>query len=268
MITFNASTSDRDALIIDEPYQIMPGGRSACPQSVVDSMPTMSNPNVLLHASYVTKVFRAEPTPVVRMNIRNYVKIAHKLGTRDILIHFPEGYADHRDFVHGVSLLLSEMDDCLIHFEVAPLYQDIRKRFDMNKDNGPEVYLQLVATWLRQIPRDQFHRFRMVVDTAHLYCNGYSVDDQIKFIERFKPMIKYIHLNGCQTAQFTRDKHIPMYSPDNRIDDWDKLMRYIATIDKILIVEDSNTAGDYDEWKRFASRYGLKIVQNRSIYSI
>ena len=88
-------------------------------------------------------------------------------------------------------------------------------------------------------------KFRIVVDTAHLYANGLTIDQMIEYIEKWKKNIKYIHFNGNANSIFTRDLHVPMYSERNKFSDIEKLSDYVSKNKFILIAEDSTIKGTF-----------------------
>ena len=64
----------------------------------------------------------------------------------------------------------------------------------------------------------------------------------------------------------SKDKHIPMYKPKNKIDEVDKLMTYLAKMKVVLIAEDSTEKGNYDEWHEFCDKFGIKLIDfNKSL---
>ena len=271
MLSFNASTTDREALSkINEPYQILPGGRSSFQAKDVATFIESDNPNVLIHASYITRPFKEDISNVTRINLRNYVALAKRIGTRDILIHMPSNVLEYEEYAFGIDSIIEFIikNDCVCHLETNPISKELQTYLEMNRSNAVSIYNNYTDALLDIIPERYADKFFICVDTAHLFANGFNTESMIKYIKKYKHMIKYIHFNGNMNAMFTKDKHVPMYRSDNRIDDVDALTKYCVKTKKILIAEDSTEKGSYDDWVKFCDEYKISIVKFNEVYSI
>ena len=271
MISFNASTVDKDKLSkIDEPFQIMPGGRSSLSNQQISEFEDMKNENILIHSSYITRPFSSIISNITRINLRNYTILARKLGTKDILIHMPSSLSDLTNFTTGLECIDKEVIDngCICHLETNPLTKDLFRHLDMNKDNAYEKYDYYMEAIMESIPKKYIGSYRIVIDTAHLHANGLSTDEMIRLMDKWKKYIKYVHFNGNDNGIFTRDLHVPMYMERNKLKDTDKLASYLAKNNLIGIAEDSTIKGDYDQWKQYCDSHDLKLVKYSDIYSI
>lgn len=272
-LTFNASTSDRDALasVSDEPFQIMPGGRSVLDSATVDTFHEMKNNRILIHASYITRPFNADVKPYTNLNLKCYSKLAHRLGTKHILIHMPSNLEEYEHYADGLILISKFICDqgCFCHLETNPMTKDLRLHLGINKDNAVRKYYRYIDMLFDVIPATYRESFRMAVDTAHMFANGFDGLEIVKFLKKYEDKIDFIHLNGNKNAMFTRDNHIPMYdSVNNRIDHVPEIMKQLSSMHIPLIAEDSTIKGSYSLWKDFVSEYGIDIVEERLMYSI
>lgn len=300
ILSFNASTADRKALasvassdlssssnsstssnssssslssedLVKVPFQIMPGGRSTLTTDELTTFLPSSDPNILIHASYITRPFSASPKPYTKLNLKNYSLLAKRLGTKNILIHMPSSCEEYEHYTNGIEMICEYIcsQDCICHLETNPLTKDLRLELGITKTNAVEEYEKYIKTLFDLLPDKYCKSFRIVVDTAHLFANGFSGEDIIKFLKKHESKIEFIHLNGNKNAMFTRDNHVPMYdSIANKIDHVDEIMKEISKMKKFLIAEDSTVKGTYEEWKEFCKKYGIKIVEYNKIYSI
>ena len=271
MLSFNASTVDREALAsIHEPYQILPGGRSSFQAKDATTFKEGKNENVLIHASYITRPFKEDVSNVTRINLRNYATLAKRIGTKDILIHMPSNITEYEEFAFGVDAIIEYVikNDCVCHLENNPLSKELQKYLKMDRSNAVKVYNEYTEQLIKILPPRYADKFYICVDTAHLFANGFNTDAMIDYIKKYNKLIKYIHFNGNMNPMFTKDKHVPMYRSDNRIDKVDELTKYCASTKKILIAEDSTEKGTYDDWCKYCSKYGISIVKFNSLYSI
>ena len=271
MLSFNASTVDREALgKITEPYQILPGGRSVFQAKDVATFVACDNANVLIHSSYITRPWKEDISNVTRINLRNYAALAKRIGTKDILIHMPSNVQEYDEAAFGIEAIIEYVinNDCYCHLETNPMSKELRTKLKVTKETAVKETYDMTEMLLGLVPKKYRDSFFICVDTAHLFANGFDTEHMIEYIEKYKPIIKYIHFNGNKNPMFTSDKHVPMYRSDNKIDDADKLTSYCSKIKKILIAEDSTEKGTYDEWKRYCEKYGIGIVAYDDVYSI
>ena len=271
MISFNASTSNKEELAsLKCPFQIMPGGRSSLSSKLIEEFKPMENSNILIHSSYITRPFSSEISNITRINLRNYSTLAHKLGTKDILVHMPSSVMELTNFVNGLECINKEVVDngCICHLETNPLSKDLFQYMEITKKNAYDKYDEYVEALWTSIPKKYQSHYRIVVDTAHLHANGLSTEDMLKFMTKWRKHIKYLHFNGNANAIFTRDLHVPMYMERNKLTDTDALAKYLVDEDLIGIAEDSTVKGSYDDWNKYCKKHGLKLVPKSDLFSI
>lgn len=271
MISFNASTVNKEELSkLNCPFQIMPGGRNSLSSKQIDEFIDMKNPNILIHSSYITRPFSSDITNITRINLRNYATLAHKLGTKDVLIHMPSSVMELTNFVNGLACINKELIDngCICHLETNPLTKDLFKYLSMNKDNAFDKYENYVEAIWESIPKKYIKNYRIVVDTAHLHANGLNTEEMIRFMDKWKEQIKYVHFNGNANTIFTRDLHVPMYMNKNQLKEVNKLAEHLYKEKLIGIAEDSTVKGSYEGWVEFCEKYKLRLVENNDIFSI
>lgn len=272
ILTFNTATSDKNKLfkLGNIPFQIMPGGRSSLSTDDISKFKNMENENILIHASYITRPFNSEVSNITKINLRNYTILASKLGTKDVLIHMPSSLLELKNFSNGIETIYQNVirNNCICHLETNPLTKELIKLLKIDKSNAFEIYSNYTNALWQSIPEKIKPYFRIVVDTAHLYANGLTPTQMIKFIDNWKDQIKYIHFNGNGNSIFTRDLHVPMYSDKNKFDDITELSNYVAKNKFILIAEDSTIKGTYDDWKSYCDKYKINLVPYSDILSI
>ena len=275
ILSFNVSTSDKENLKnIDGPFQIMPGGRATLSYKMIDQFPVMTNDRILIHANYLTRPFTFEPSFLTKTNLSNYAILAKKLGTKNILIHMPSNVKEYENYNIGLQLIIEKIikEGCLCHLEVNPISIELRKYLDMKSDDASnlrEKYYEYIDWILAGIPIRYKDKFRIVIDTAHMFSNGFNGLDMIAFIKKYLQYVDFIHFNGTKAIfANTKDLHIPMYLPMNKIENVDELVTYISQTGKILIAEDSTEKGTYVDWCKFCKKYGIKIVKENEMMSI
>ena len=272
ILSFNANTNDKNIFRdLTNHLQIMPGGRSSLSTATVNSFPMVKNPNILIHASYITRPFTEDPSFVTITNLKNYVSLGKRLGTKHILIHMPSNVNEFNNYNVGLQIIIETIceKDMLCHFEVNPLSRELRELLGITRENEIEKYYEYTDEILKAIPKKYKNNFRIVIDTAHLFANGFTGKDMIPYIDKYKDMIEFIHFNGNKSSiSNSKDKHIPMYKSGNNIKEVKELTTYISSLKKLLIAEDSTERGTYDEWKKFCETYDIKIVPFDSHYSI
>lgn len=266
VLSFQASCSAASRAEIDKlinsnwPFQVMPGGRSVLSSKQIDEFPTGENPNVLIHSTYIVRPFGdPEKLHVAKLCLTNYARLAKKIGSTAVLVHMPASPNELTRFGQGIELI----DECLtpygcvLHLETEPLTKSMRDKLEMNEENAYEIYCNYTDR-LFEVARDA----RLVVDTAHLFANGLSADDQISFIERYKEQIDFIHLNGNSNNRFHSDKHTPMFSANNKIANSDKLVRAIVALGKTCIAENSTEGSTRAKWIDYADKLGFILPPN------
>ena len=271
ILTFNCSTSDRHALAqLKCPFQIMPGGHKCLSAAELATFEEMNNDSILIHMNYITRPFSNDISAVTKLNIKNCVKLAHRLGTRHILVHMPSNISEYNAYVVGLDFLLKEVCDkgCILQLETNPLSKELRNYLEIDKGNAAMKYYEYTNRLLASIPKKYKDSVHIVVDTAHLFSNGLLGEDMPAYIQRYLNIIDFIHLNGNLNSILTRDNHVPMYDSRNRIDSIDDLMDYLSSIKRILVTENSTEKGDYKHWQSFCKKYELTLVAESPLMSI
>lgn len=272
IITFNASTegnNKKEMAKIKQPFQIMPGGRSKLSSSIISSFPEMKNENILIHVSYMTRPFSDSSIYITKENLKHYVNLCKKLGTKNILIHFPTNIKEYSRFSIGLEMIINILtkNNIICNFEIAPFSKELREYLEINKDNAYEKTVEYIDELFEQIPKTYIKMFKFVPDTAHLYVNGIENKFMIDIFEKYKSKISFVHLNGNKSVMFSPDKHIPIYK-SNRIENVDEIMKYLSKTNYILIAENSTEKGRYSEWVKFAEKYKISIVDDNEVYSV
>lgn len=268
ILTFNCTTANRRSLAeLKCPFQIMPGGRKCLSTAELATFEEMKNENILIHMSYITRPFSSDISAITKLNIKNCVKLAHRLGTHHILIHMPSNINEYTSFAVGLDFLFKEVCDkgCLLHLETNPLSKELRNYLGIDKTNAADKYLEYTDHLLSLVPSKYKDSVHIVVDTAHLFSNGLLAEDMPAYMQKYLSKIDFIHLNGNMNSILTRDAHVPMYDSRNRIGHIDELMEYISSIKKILISENPTEKGEYKRWQAFCAKYDLELVEESSI---
>lgn len=270
ILTFNASTEGKNKdefPLIKEPFQIMPGGRSKLSSRLISQFPECQNKDIIIHASYITRPFSEVSTFISRENLKHYLHLCERLGTKNMLIHLPTNVKEFSNFSLGLEMIIKilSINNIICHFEIAPLSKELRDYLEINKENAYDKIIEFVEKLFSQIPEKFKTYFKFVPDTAHLFANGVSGENIINFIDKFKSKINYIHLNGCKSAQFAPDKHTPIYK-SNKIENVDEIMKYLVKNKFILITENSTEKGTREEWVKFCEKYKIEIVKPNDVY--
>lgn len=271
LVTFNCSTSNRRALAeLTCPFQIMPGGHKCLSAAELATFEEMKNENILIHMNYITRPFSNEISAVTKLNIKNCVKLAHRLGTQHILIHMPSNINEYNAYAIGLDFLFKEVCDkgCILQLETNPLSKELRNYLEIDKKNAVAKYYEYTNHILSMIPQKYKKSVHIVVDTAHLFSNGLYGEDMPAYIQKYLNLIDFIHLNGNLNSILTKDAHVPMYDSRNRIDSVDELMEYLSSIKRILVTENSTEKGEYKRWQAFCKKYELDLVDESSIMSV
>ena len=168
---------------INGPFQIMPGGRGVLSNSVAASFPDIDNPGVIIHISYITRPFTDEPSAVTKTNLRNYAVVCEHLNTKNILIHMPSNVSEYENYDIGLELIIEYVckKGLICHLETNPLTMEFIRYYDINDENMVEKYIEYTDELLAQIPKKYKSSFKIVVDTAHLFANGFHTADMIRY---------------------------------------------------------------------------------------
>ena len=243
ILTFNCSVLDKENLTaISSPFQIMPGTIRHIRAS---DFPKFTNPNILVHLNYITRPFSKlaiEKGSMTRYGLKCY----KELSIKDILVHGPASEEEWDNLGTGFKVLKDEIGE-YIHFEIPTFTGTF-------KSQSPPIITYL-DTLLEYSP-EAF----LIPDTAHLYANGVDGEEMIEIIEKYKDRIKYIHFNGNLSPMGKQDRHTPMFYDNNKIKEISKLSKYIASLNKICIVE-NRVGEDWDKWVDYSVEYGFKLVE-------
>lgn len=273
ILSFNLSVSDKkNVSSIDEPFQIMPSTRNYLSDKSIDSYPNCKNENIIIHMNYITKIFRKDSIELnssERKSLQQYVKLAKKLGTKNILIHMPYSVDEMYNIGDGFKIIYDELlkKDITVHLEITAWTKDLMNNMKIHDSNPKEYisnYLTKIINYMNIFPSDKFY---VVIDTAHLFADGCEVDDMIYIINKFKNKIKYIHLNGNINPKFTSDSHVPLFGSKNKIKNWEKLSKFCASLNIICIAEITKFGTDWKEWEKYAGENGFKLVSFNDKYS-
>ena len=255
----------------NEPFQIMPSTRTVLSDKSINSYPKCNNENILIHMNYITKVFKNEAienNSFERISLRQHVKLARKLGTKNILIHMPSNENELNNLGVGFKVMYDELisNGMIVHLEIASWSKQLISK--LTKDTQPKEYVtNFITKILSFMNTFAYNDFHIVIDTAHLHANGCDEDDMEYIIMKFKDKIKYIHFNGNINNKFTCDSHTAMFANNNKIKNWQKLSEFCAKLNKICIAEITKTGSEWNEWVNYANEYGFKLVEYNNKYS-
>ena len=137
ILTFNFSVANRKLLSeYHEPFQIMPATQNLVQDKDIEKYVDISNPNILIHMNYITRMFSSkalEKGTMIRHSLRQYHKLADKIGTKDILIHMPQSLMEWNNFELGFRSIYEELikdTDLVIHFEITAWSKDLHTFFE------------------------------------------------------------------------------------------------------------------------------------------
>lgn len=274
-ISFNVSVAgDKSFLSTYEyPMQIMPQQRKTITSQMLSQYPNISKKRIAcVHTSYVTRAFSEKilDNGFQRLNILNYLALADRIGFQYILVHGPESMKEWNilyaclNILHGLEQKSGTDVKVIIEMPAfkGSFIDDLKERMAEDKsyeksDIKDIKILDYLSYYFDHIIEQGFD---IVLDTAHLYSNGASVEDMIALFKRYEKNMKISHLNGNKNRQFTSDAHCPIFSDKNRIERVNVLMDYLSTTKLILITENASEGTEYKEWKRFADKYKLSII--------
>lgn len=252
ILTFNYSVPENKSGV-NLPYypvQIMPFSRSRMSRNSVIPYPNVEKYNQsVLHISYICKPFGKnllEPANRELLNI--YRQLATKIKF-DLLIHGPSNLFELNNYEIGMNIIRTIFDGFEYKVIVEVPTFNSGTKIDMRE------YLDRL---IKEFPNDSFG---ICLDTAHLYANGCSTNDMIEIIQEYRDVILAIHLNGNENEQFKPDRHVEIFNPANKIPDVPKLMETLKTLDVPLIAEITRATYNYSDWKSFADRYEIPIVE-------
>lgn len=268
ILSFNTSVSDKNNLsTISEPYQIMPSTQTMLLDRYITAYPTAKLPGLLIHMNYITKPFSPsaiETNSMERKSLRQYVKLAQKLGTKNILIHGPNSLSEYQHLAVGMKVIKDELisSGMKLQMEIPSFTRDLIDHFLGISDNPIKnmlLYLTELSKYLSLFPEGSYG---LVPDTAHLYADGIETMEGFETIfTKFKPIIEYVHFNGNINAKYKSDIHCPMFAKSNKITCWKELSSFVSGFNVICIAENTKNKSDYDDWKLFSNEFGFKLVK-------
>ena len=273
ILTFNLSVSDKNNLSsIDEPFQIMPSTRNILTDKSINAYQNGNNGNIIIHMNYITRIFKKdalENGSPERLSLSQHAKLAKKLGTKNILIHMPSTENEVDNIGIGFKIMYDELltKGITVHLEITAWSKGLMDKMKVY-DGDPKEYVSNFITkiigYINLFPPDSFY---LVFDTAHLYSDGCEVDDMIFIIDKFKHLVKYIHLNGNINYKFSSDSHAPLFTGNNRIKNWEKLSKFCASLNVICVAEVTKIGATWEHWEQYAKNNGFKLVKYNDNYS-
>lgn len=278
IISFNFSTSGdkRWMLKYNQPLQIMPQTTKIPTDSIISSYPDCSKCIVrdsVIHTSYITRAFTDLYANGLlerfRYNIKQYLLLCKRLKYKRLLLHLPQTTKEMNHLGDG----MVELIEMFSNKELVSLGNGSYITLVLEIPSFKSGFTMDVYDYFKQIVSNFFHRFELknvelCFDTAHLFSNNMDCKDMIALFERKingRPLIDYakiIHFNGNQNKMGKSDKHIQMFSPENKMTHANLLIRYLRDKDKILITENTTSFSDYKHWQEYAKHYKVGLVDN------
>lgn len=276
-LSFNVSVAGNKSFLetYTEEFQIMPSQRKIITPSMIASFPEIAAKRLsCVHTSYLTRVFSEKILSVQnfqRTNLLNYLALAERIGFSSILIHGPESMREWR-FIDSSFEIVKELNkehpDVNVIVEIPSFKGDFINELKqlMTEDSSVKYsksseisVTDYISYYLDRIIKNGFE---IVLDTAHLFANGCTVEDMIALFTKYAKNMRICHLNGNKNKMFTSDAHCPIFSTKNQIEKVDVLMRFLAKTSLLMITENTSDGTDYVSWQRFAEFYDLKIIAN------
>lgn len=275
VLSFNVSVAGDKTFLskYNHPMQIMPQQRKTITSSMLAQYPIIKEKRLAcVHTSYVTRPFSEKMLSpgFQQMNILNYLALANRIGFQYILIHGPESMKEWQLLDGALNVLIElvkksngpakviiEMPAFKGSF-INDLKNVMINDISYGKSDIKDITVQDYISYY--FDRIIGYGFDIVLDTAHLWANGCTAEDMIYLYKRYAKNMKITHLNGNKRNQFTSDSHCPIFLETNKIDQVDALMKYLSTTNLVLITENASDGVEYVQWKRFADKYGLKII--------
>lgn len=267
ILTFNFSVANKKRLAeYKEPFQIMPATMNYIKDSDIEKYKGVNNDNIIIHLNYVTRMFSSnglEKDSTIRYSLRQYAKLADKIGTKDILIHMPKSLQEWNNFILGYKIIHDELlsKDYHIHFEITAWSKDLHEAFGKETDRVEVVKRYYDALFEAAKSYGDTRKIYVVIDTAHMFANGCDENTIIKIIKEYDNKIKYIHWNGNLNKMFSSDSHVPIFDTQSKMP-YDKISSYVSKINKICVCEITKDDAPRSEWERYAKRYGFHLVED------
>lgn len=261
ILTFNISVADREFINkTSQPFQIMPARTGWLTDKMIDSyMKNESEHNILIHTSYITRVFSSKEN--AEKLLQQYIKLAHKLNTKYILVHGPYSSKECEFFDHGLELLqkLTKANpDIKFVVEIPAFTKELIKKTDH--------LLDYIDKYIGKIVKSGFE---VVIDTAHTFNNCLSNEEVIGLVKAYSESITWIHFNGNLNVIASKDHHCPMYDKNNLIPDpvrFTKELLKVVKNDTIFVSETVNN--DLKKWLKFCEDTGLKLVEKSILFHV
>jgi endonuclease IV len=262
MLGFSISVSDK--LFIrntTEICQILPVQRGFLNDKIIETYYKGINNrnNVLIHVSYMCRLFSPAAFTYeskIKALLRQYIKLAKRIRTNDILIHGPSNTNEFKNFVTGLELIKSTVESenykGSIHIEIPCFSKELLESMS-NKFKFCEEYLDTISKF----------NFGIVFDTAHTFNNGLTNEEVIKLMKKYNKYVTWVHLNGNIRPPSTSDNHCPMFDPKNLIPDYIQFCSDIAKLNKKCISETIHK--EYKDWEDFCKQTNFKLVSKNSL---
>lgn len=261
MLTFNLSTTDKK--LSSQPCQIMPAQRKYMSDSVINTYETINNKNILIHTSYVTKIFTnnaLSSLSKVQYNLKNYVKLAKKIGTKFVLIHGPNSKEEFNNFAKGLQIIKQVFKDSNIIpcIEIPSFTKSMLEYIEESNNTQLDFIIKYFDFVLKHL------NCEIVIDTAHLHANGLNGKEMATLIKKYSDHYSFIHLNGNIKNKFIADVHTPIESKDDKLTYTSDIIESIPK-DKYIISE--SPCGNWDYWVKLSQKYNLKLVEFNENYN-
>lgn len=231
------------------PVQIIPYSRSRINEREIIAFPNIEkNIGSVVHATYLCKPFGMKFKEFVNVNmLRTYKELCEKIKF-NFLFHGPQNEKEMKNFEMGMSI-------------VRDVFKDFQQKILVEVPSFNSGFRMDVEQYLDKIVKEFDDKFEICIDTAHLFANGCQSKDIIRICEKFSNLISTIHLNGNGNEQFRTDYHLEIFNPKSKLTDIDEMMKFFKSKGWLLIAEVTRAEYGYSDWKAFADKYELKIVE-------
>lgn len=184
----------------------------------------------------------------------------------------PYTESEWQNLPFGMSVIKDEICDkkCVVHLEIPAWSKGLFDELKITRESDPKQYMKeyvdTVLSYCSEFPEDSY---RIVPDTAHMWSDGCkTLDDFVFLLDTYKPLIKYIHLNGNSNPIFKMDIHTTIFDTEyNRIPFSIDLSKYCVGMGVICIAEVTKHGDEWNEWKKFAKSVGFDLVERDEIYT-
>lgn len=279
ILTFNASVSNKKVIsdLQHTPFQIMASTQNFLTTKTINSYPVVKNPNLLLHMNYITRVFNhnaIEANSKERLGLRQYVKLAERVGTKDILIHMPTNGVEVGHIPQGLKVINEELvkKGLIVHLEIAAWTQEVitcwNIRSKASEGKVEEYISEFIDDVMNTAHKLSKNGFKLVLDTAHLFALGAEADVQIKLFRKYKGLMKYAHLNGNVNNKLMSDSHTPIMNANSKLHNWQQLCMCISKLGLICVAEITKYGKEWSDWEKFAKEFNFELVPYHEAYSI